>query len=157
VTVTLPPELTERLRVALKKAGTNEIGGILMARHTGEREFVVSNMTIQGGGTFAAFMRQVQHAIDALRGFFEKTSHDYCTHNYLGEWHSHPSFMPMPSSKDEASMREIVTDPEMGANFVVLMIVKLVQHHQIEGSITVFLPDGSSFRGNLAIETGVGV
>jgi Prokaryotic homologs of the JAB domain len=51
--------------------------------------------------------------------------HNFKRFNYLGEWHSHPSFLPEPSATDHKSMREMIEDPKLGANFVVLMVVKL--------------------------------
>ncbi|MGA8475513.1 MAG: Mov34/MPN/PAD-1 family protein [Candidatus Cybelea sp.] len=155
MTITLPFEAAERMREALERAGAAEIGGILMGEHVGEDAFFISNMTIEGGGTVATFVRHVRRAIGALRVFFAKTNHRYKTHNYLGEWHSHPSFRPEPSAKDAASMHEIVTDPTVGANFVVLVIVKLTADRKVDGTATVFLPSGSVFKGNLAIETAV--
>jgi integrative and conjugative element protein (TIGR02256 family) len=155
MTVTLPPELTERLRKALERAGSKEIGGVLMGRHVSENMFSVADMSIQGGGTFASFIRQVQHAVDSLRNYFARSGHSYRTHNYLGEWHSHPSFLPVPSSQDVASVQEIATDPQVGANFVVLVIVKLTEVYEIEGSATVFLPNGTFFKGVLEIGAAV--
>jgi hypothetical protein len=78
-----------------------------------------------------------------LRAFFQRAQHDYTRFNYIGEWHSHPSFEPIPSLRDDTSMREIIQDPEVGANFVVLLIVKLNQAGQILASVHTYLPDGS--------------
>jgi proteasome lid subunit RPN8/RPN11 len=40
----------------------------------------------------------------------------------LANGHSHPNFEPVPSSRDDNSMREIIQDSKLGANFVVLLI-----------------------------------
>jgi len=71
---------------------------------------------------------------------FERTGADYKRFNYLGEWHSHPSFLPVPSETDLETMQSIVEDPQVGANFLVLMIVKLQGRREMQVSTTAFLP-----------------
>jgi integrative and conjugative element protein (TIGR02256 family) len=75
-----------------------------------------------------------------LNRFFERTGSDYKRFNYLGEWHSHPSFLPVPSETDLETMQSIVEDPQVGANFLVLMIVKLHGRREMQVSTTAFLP-----------------
>jgi hypothetical protein len=53
-------------------------------------------------------------------------------------------------------MRGIITDPEVGANFVVLMIVKLSQTGEFDGTVTVFHSNGAEYRGELVIENEYG-
>jgi hypothetical protein len=79
-------------------------------------------------------------------------NHDYRRFNYVGEWHSHPSFEPEPSSRDDTSMREIVQDPKVGANFVALLIVKLDGNGSLLASMHAYLPDGGKHRGNVTIK-----
>jgi hypothetical protein len=49
-------------------------------------------------------------------------------------------------------MHSIVENPEVGAFFIVLMIVKLGDTREIEGSVTVYQPGGRRFLGELVIE-----
>src|SRR5437762_274515 len=101
-----------------------------MGEHVGVDDFRITDLTIQRrGGTIARFVRLVEHAVVALRRFFRVTGNEYTRFNYLGEWHSHPLFLPLPSSHDDVAMMEIVTDDQVGANFVVLMIAKLTKEH----------------------------
>ena len=46
-------------------------------------------------------------------------------------------------------MREIVQDDRVGANFIVLLIVKLTGEGEMEGSVHTYLPDGSKHRSLL--------
>lgn len=148
----LPTELRIQIEAALRKAGSNEIGGILMAEHVGEDTFLVRSLTIQRlGGTVATFLRHVEAFLGPLRRFFRRTNHDYRRYNYIGEWHSHPSFAPLPSRTDHQTMRAIIEDPEVGANFIVLLIVKLKEVTQVVGTVTVYMPDGCCFAGNLVL------
>lgn len=149
----LPPELVDRLTAALSRASRQEIGGIMMGEHVAENVFRVRDLTVQyGGGTFATFRRVVQEVIGPLTRFFSDMGHDYRRFNYLGEWHSHPSFAPQPSPIDHRTMLDIVDDPDVGANFVVLLIVRLDEESRLEGTVTVYLPHGLILKGQLAQE-----
>jgi len=126
VKIHLPNHITDRIRQALVQCGSRECGGILMAEHQGHQEFCIDDITIQvKGGTLANFVRQVTGFLSRLIQFFERTEHRYSKFNYLGEWHSHPHYSLQPSRDDYQAMRNIVDDPEVGANFVVLMLAKM--------------------------------
>ena len=149
----LPNQIERRLILALEKVGPKEIGGVLMGEYIGEEEFRIVDLTIQKRrGTFTFFVRLVTDAVTSLQRFFKQTGYNYKKFNYLGEWHSHPSFPPTPSSKDIQSMLEIVTDTDIGANFVILLIVRSKDAQQIEATATAFLPDSSYFECKLIKE-----
>lgn len=148
----LPRTITTKLEESLLKAGNLECGGILLGEHVDVNEFAIREITIQGTGTISRFVRKVEGAIAALGKFFKRHGNDYARFNYLGEWHSHPLFEPRPSSVDHNSMVEIVTNPEVGANFVVLIIVKLNERKQLIGSAHVYLPDLRVFEATLDIQ-----
>jgi integrative and conjugative element protein (TIGR02256 family) len=142
VEIVLPRELRDRLSEALKVAGSREIGGVLMGECLAPGRFLVADLTVQRrGGSFASFLRRVTDALSALARFFRQTGGEYTRFNYLGEWHSHPSFSTEPSGKDMKSMLEIATDPQVGANFVALVIVRLVDG-ELVGSASIYWPDG---------------
>lgn len=152
LTVSIPPEVQRILRKALKVAGSKECGGVLMAEHMSPGHFVVRQLTVQSGGRFASFIRDTRSALRALSSFFRQSGHDYARFNYLGEWHSHPSFSVQPSSTDHQSMLGIVMDARVGANFVVLLIFKLSRHGELEGSAHTYIPDGSFAPSTLVFE-----
>lgn len=143
LTLILPPEQQELLVAALRKAGRREVGGILMGRHAGPNLFVVLEITVYRRGVFASFVRRIEDAIRSLQAFFLKTGHDYTRFNYIGEWHSHPSFEPYPSRTDDQSMLQIVQDETVGANFVVLLITKLGLEGELVATAHTYLPDGA--------------
>lgn len=148
----LPPELIHVLVVSLQKAGQREIGGILMAEHVGPNEFKVCDITVHRRGAIASFVRRIEDAIGKLRLFFQRTDHDYQRFNYLGEWHSHPMFEPTPSTTDDISMLEIVQDKSVGANFVVLLIIKLDSNEGLVGTAHTYLPDGGKSRSRIIFD-----
>jgi proteasome lid subunit RPN8/RPN11 len=149
LTLLLPPEIQAEILAALQASGQREVGGILMAEHVARDTFAVQSITVHKRGTFASFVRRIEEVLAPLRAFFRRANQEYTRFNYIGEWHSHPSFVPVPSPQDDASMREIVQDARVGANFVVLLIVKLVGEGRLEASVYTYLPDGSKHRSLL--------
>ena len=142
----VPPKLRSKLIEALGTAGEHETGGILMGECLAPNCFRITDLSVSSKGSFAHFVRSVLHTLAPLRRFFDRTGHQYRRFNYLGEWHSHPSFLPEPSGPDVQSMREIVQDSGVGANFAILLIVRLRDRATIEGTATAFLPEGTHFR-----------
>lgn len=149
LSISLPPDIVTQLMHALAAADTRECGGVLMAEHSGHNSFVIRHVTVQSAGSITRFFRELKGAVASLRQFFRKTGEDYSRFNYLGEWHSHPLFTVEPSTVDHASMRQIVQDPSVGANFVVLLVLKLDNTGQLTGSAHTYLPDGSHHRSHL--------
>jgi len=152
----IPPEIRSQLVDAMARAGQREIGGILMGEHVGSDIFRVKEVTIQRKmGTFATFIRIVTEILAPLRAFFDSTKHNYRRFNYLGEWHSHHSFALSPSGRDHITMHDIVTDLQLRARFVVLLLVRLSDHGQLEGRVTVYQPNKTPFEGTIIQETSV--
>jgi len=112
-----------------------------MGEHVSLDTFRVVDITIQRkGGTFAAFVRVVEAFLAPLRAFFVATKHDYSRFNYLGEWHSHHSFALVPSGPDVEAMREIVENPQVGARFALLLLVRLDESSRLQVGVTVHQP-----------------
>ena len=152
----LPPEIVDRMATALAEAGRREIGGILMGEHVGPDTFRVKELTIQRkGGTFATFVRVVRSILGPLEAFFRATRHDYTRFNYLGEWHSHHSFALNPSTRDHRSMFEIIDDPQLGANFVVLLLAKLSNQAALDCAVFVYQPKAQPRTGEVVQEQTV--
>jgi proteasome lid subunit RPN8/RPN11 len=121
----VPATFVEVITKACHKSGINEVGGMLFGEYLGPGHFRLAEVTVDEPGFVASFKRSINHAVGACKKFFGKTRHDYARFNYLGEWHSHPSYAVHPSSTDDQSMFHIVRDPNVGANFAVLSIVRL--------------------------------
>ena len=148
----MPSDVRGRLEGALRSAGRRETGGVLMGEHVSEGVFRVKDLTVQRSGTFASFVREVGATLTPLRRFFRETGRNYNRYNYLGEWHSHPSFTTEPSCTDSESMWRIVEDPVVGANFAVLLIVRLGGEGKLEGSATAYLPGRRKLEASLVAE-----
>jgi [CysO sulfur-carrier protein]-S-L-cysteine hydrolase len=149
----LPRSVSQKLNNALKKAKTKEIGGILMGEYLSPRVYRITDLTIQKeSGTVVSFLRSPFSALRPLQIFFQKTENQFTRFNYLGEWHSHPSYSIEPSNVDCNTMWEIVADPAVGANFAVLLIVKLNENDHLTGGVSIFLPGYQRLSGELVME-----
>jgi proteasome lid subunit RPN8/RPN11 len=142
-----------RLRRELR-GRRREIGGVLVGEHVKDETFRLADLSVQrSGGTAAHFERDPAHHKTFLADFFAGTGHDYTRFNYIGEWHSHPSFEPLPSGEDCATMAEIVEDPDVGVNFAVLIIARLRALGRMELSATLFRRGASPEPVEVEIES----
>jgi integrative and conjugative element protein (TIGR02256 family) len=116
----------QHLERELRRAGRREIGGLLMGEHVRDELFRLVELSVQrGGGTNACFIRRPQDHKAQLEKFFAENGNDFSRFNYMGEWHSHPSFEPLPSDTDIRTMQSMVEDPDAGVNFLVLMVCRM--------------------------------
>lgn len=116
--------LRQRLRDTVRRGKRNEVGGVLMAEQIAPGHFRLVDFTLdeQVGGA-GHFVRSVDDHRAALEGFFARTGADYGRFNYLGEWHSHPNHLPIPSPEDIRSMEGLVHG-ERDIPFAVLIVVR---------------------------------
>jgi [CysO sulfur-carrier protein]-S-L-cysteine hydrolase len=138
VKVEFPQMLRRKMAKALSQARRREIGGILMAEQIEAGHFLLVDFTVdEVTGSAAHFVRSVDHHRSALSTFFERTASDFARFNYLGEWHSHPNHLPIPSSTDIASMRSLVSG-ERDIPFAMLLIVRVAWWRRLLMSATLF-------------------
>lgn len=124
-----------RLIDALSRAGVREIGGQLFGEQLAPSDFRVTELTIQSRpGSFARFVVDLWQATRDAISFYDRTQHAYTYHNYIGEWHSHPSFEVKPSRTDTLTMYNLVRDYDFKGNFAVLMIVRLDSNIMTSGA-----------------------
>jgi len=139
VQVELASEIKRRFRTALRKAGSVEIGGMLFAEQLAPSNFKVIDFSFDpDSGSHSAFQRRPQSHQKALDEFFKRTGNNFQRFNYLGEWHSHPSFPALPSCEDIRTMSDIVEDPRSAITFAVLLVVRLRLRLWLEHSFALF-------------------
>jgi [CysO sulfur-carrier protein]-S-L-cysteine hydrolase len=144
----------DRMRVDLKRAGRREIGGMLFAEQLAPNRFkIVDCSTDFRSGSHSTFRRDpVVHNV-LLREFFERTGNDFRRFNYLGEWHSHPSFSVRPSAEDVAEMTSLVQDDKSQISFAVLLIVRIRFRLWLDASAMLFARDHAPARISISAAT----
>lgn len=149
----IPTEQQKKLIDALTHAGTKEIGGQLFGEQLAPSCFRVTNIAIQKRkGSFASFFVDLAQAAKDAAKFFERTRHDYSRFNYLGEWHSHPSFTLTPSTTDRRTMHDLVKDPAFTGSFAVLMITRM-KGQTLAAQASLFDPSGKEIPVALELES----
>lgn len=137
--IELPSAVRRRLRGHLRAAGFREIGGVLMGEQLRIDHFRVVDFTVDAiTGSRAHFVRSTEQHQIALDDFFARTNSDYRRFNYLGEWHSHPSFPVNPSATDVSSMNDLVNG-ERSIDFAVLLILRLDWYVHLRNSASLFV------------------
>lgn len=136
--IELGPEVRSRLQEALRRAGRREIGGMIFAEQIASSHFCVVDFSLDVlSGSRTEFNRDPAVHRQALDDFFRRTGYDFTRFNYLGEWHSHPSFSAHPSLHDIATMTDLVENGEE-ISFAVLMIVRLRLRLWMDCTFTAF-------------------
>lgn len=148
----LPNDVRRKMRYNMMCAGRREIGGMIMGEEIGEQEFRIVNFSVDTkSGTHSKFVRNADEHDLALAEFFNRTGANYRRFNYLGEWHSHPSFSVYPSRQDVHAMQDLV-DGTGGVNFAVLLIVRLRCLCRFDSSVHLFVKNYAPVRVELIHE-----
>jgi integrative and conjugative element protein (TIGR02256 family) len=113
--------------------------GMLMAEQLAPGHFCIIDFSVDASsGSRTHFRRDPQAHQKTLDEFFQRTGRDFQRFNYLGEWHSHPSFSVRPSLEDSVTMTDIVDSGHSAITFAVLMIVRLRWWFWVDYSLSVF-------------------
>ncbi|WMS87904.1 Mov34/MPN/PAD-1 family protein [Pleionea litopenaei] len=135
----LPNNVMRKMRFHMLRAGRREIGGLIMGEELSEQTFRLVDFSVDSiSGTRSSFVRDDKQHERALSNFFEKTGANYRRFNYLGEWHTHPSFSVHPSSQDIHAMQDLVSCSG-DVNFAVLFIAKLKWYWRFEACAYLFV------------------
>jgi proteasome lid subunit RPN8/RPN11 len=140
--VLIASDQVKKLSATLQRAGSRETGGQLFGEQLAPSEFRVIELTIQSRpGTIARFVVDLVEAVKYAMQFFDRTKHQYLRYNYVGEWHSHPSYDVRPSGEDTRTMHRLVCDKDFRGNFAVLVIVRL-DGNVLRSGAWLFNPEG---------------
>jgi [CysO sulfur-carrier protein]-S-L-cysteine hydrolase len=107
--IELAANIEKRFHTSLRDAGKREIGGMLLAEQLKPSHFSIVDFSLDSfSGSHAGFRRDSKVHQNTLDEFFRRTGRDFQRFNYLGEWHSHPSFSVRPSAQDISTMTDIL-------------------------------------------------
>ena len=116
---------------------------MLFAEQLAPAHFRIVDFSLNAySGSDITFKRDPELHRQALDEFFCRTGNEFSRFNYLGEWHSHPSFSAHPSREDIATMTDLVENGEE-ITFAVLMIVRLRFRFWMDCTFTAFARGGA--------------
>ncbi|MHA3980577.1 Mov34/MPN/PAD-1 family protein [Halovulum sp. GXIMD14794] len=137
LSLTIPPAQWNAMRGCLKTGGLREIGGWLVAEQLAPGKFELVGFTVDlDVGTHNRFASLPAKHGAQLDGILAANAERRGRVDYLGEWHSHPAFPPVPSDIDVAAMTKMVE--EGGPSFATLLIVRLLDAAVLEATLTTF-------------------
>jgi hypothetical protein len=121
----------------LQSGGAREIGGWLAAEQLAPGRFELVGFTVDMDvGTRNRFVSLPKTHGDQLDDILAASADRAGRVDYLGEWHSHPTFPPVPSDIDVAAMTKMVE--ESVPPFATLLIVRLLGATKLQATITTF-------------------
>nr|WP_255766530.1 Mov34/MPN/PAD-1 family protein [Nereida sp. MMG025] len=139
------------MRECLETGGLREIGGWLAAEQLAPGKFELVGFTVDlAVGTYNRFASLPTTHGAQLDGILAANADRSGRVDYLGEWHSHPTFPPAPSEIDLAAMTKMVE--ESGPSFATLLIVRLLGAAVLQATLTTFQRGLPPEQGQLIID-----
>lgn len=149
--LTIPRAQLKKMQICLKEGGIREIGGWLAAEQIAPGDFKLVGFTVDFEvGTWDHFESVPGSHTEQLDEILTENENRSGRVDYLGEWHSHPTFPPVPSTMDLAAMTNMVENS--GPAFAALIIVRMLDTTSIEASITTFQRGQPPAKGRLTFE-----
>lgn len=137
LSLTIPRSHLQRMKVCLMQGGIREIGGWLAAEQVAPGDFELLGFTVDlEVGTRDHFESVPELHTEQLDQILTANVNRAGRVDYLGEWHSHPTFPPIPSNIDLNAMTNMVENSR--PSFAALLIVRLLDRESIEATITTF-------------------
>lgn len=117
-------EIADRILNQVRKYSPNETKGALFAHKIDDNTFEIEDVYFEkriGSFVFVSLENSLRYK-KFQKEYDRKHHYDYRNHNYIGDWHSHPSFALFPSGYDS---NEVVDElKESNANFLIQIIVQ---------------------------------
>lgn len=138
----------------LTRAGPREIGGVLFGEQLDEGYFRIVEATRQrsGIGRYDRFLRRGTKARKKILALHRRYGGRPELFNYLGEWHSHPNALVLPSTRDEMTMTQLLEDQAEAVNFLVLVVVRIAQAGALEIGAWAYLASGHVLLCEVEVE-----
>lgn len=122
--IIIPKLIAAKIYNQVIKYSPNETKGALFAKKISNELFEIDDIYIEknvGSFAFVTLINNKKYQ-KFQKTYHEKNNNDYVRHNYIGDWHSHPSFELNPSSFDIKEVKEDLK--ASNAKFLIQIIVK---------------------------------
>ncbi|HHX70090.1 MAG TPA: hypothetical protein GX708_18830 [Gallicola sp.] len=135
----------------MKKYSPNETKGALFAKRIDDETFEIEKVYFEPNVGSFAFVKLYNNRTykKFCKNYFDKHVGEYHIHNYLGDWHSHPSFSCTPSSYDVKEVEEDLK--KSNAKFLVQIILK-DQNNKLVGNAFYYNENISAKKIDLIIQ-----
>jgi [CysO sulfur-carrier protein]-S-L-cysteine hydrolase len=150
MTIILPKKISKILHKQIHRHSPNETKGALFAKQIDDDHYEIDEVYLERQIGSIAFVRLYnnQRYKRFQKQYHAKHDDDFLHHNYIGDWHSHPSFECVPSSFDRM---EVEMDlQQSNANFLIQVILK-VEYNKLVGDAFLYNKDASAQQIQLDI------
>ena len=127
LSISIDETLLNNLTEIGKKHYPNEFGGFLIGYYSDDLKRLNITDTIlptQYKASKYLFERNTTGIKDILENHYEKIPKKY----YVGEWHTHPDNLPVPSSTDIKAINEILKHKDTSIQNPILLIIGYNNH-----------------------------
>ena len=134
--VSLPADMMTRIRRVCHRAGTREVGGILIGYYANGNHWAIVTQASEPPRNSRAGPRSFQRGTSGLQSWLDRLWGR--GRYYLGEWHFHPFASPQPSDQDITQMVAFANSPQFACPEPILLIVGGDPQALLQSSATVF-------------------
>lgn len=123
--IIIPKNFSNKIFERIKETAPNETKGALFAQKINDNLYVVDDVYFEKKVGSFAFVELYNNKIyqQFQRKYHEKHNNDFKNHNYIGDWHSHPSFECYPSGFDQLEVQADLQ--QSNARFLIQTILKI--------------------------------
>lgn len=129
--IIVPKEISNKLIEVIVQHNPYEIKGSFYAEQIKENFFIIDDVyvsEISGNRFFSNLIVNARYK-KFERDYYSKKNFIYTKYNYIGDWHSHPSYECIPSDYDRKEIRKEFRNSN--ANFLVQFIFKVIDEKLI--------------------------
>ena len=150
IIIIIPKRIRKIIYENVKKHSPNETKGALFACKKDDSTFEIEDIYIEPSVGSFAFVKLYNNKSYKrfCQKYFSKHEDEDNVHNYIGDWHSHPSFSCYPSSYDKQEVEEDLR--QSNALFLIQIILK-IEHNKLIGNAFLYNKDCSAYKIKLII------
>lgn len=130
LSLVIDDNLIDKLILLSNHHRPNEFGGFLVGYYSEDLKILSITDTIlpiKYNSTRYLFVRETKGIKNQLQNFYREKISKY----YVGEWHSHPDNLPIPSTTDLLAIKSIVNHPNVAINNPVFLIIGYTKNQPI--------------------------
>jgi len=120
--ITIDDSLVEQLFEATQKHSPKEFGGFLVGHYSSDFTVLIITDTIlptKFKATNSLFERDTKGIENDFFKFYEQSPSKY----YVGEWHTHPNGLPIPSNTDLTAIKAILNHEDVAIRNPIFLII----------------------------------
>lgn len=120
VEVEFTPETIKKLSQFKQLRGCKEAGGFLFTSDLYNDPILVEDISISSPKdkrTLTRFIPNKEAAQETINDMFDRGFH------YIGDWHTHPQYIPKPSWTDIRTIKDVFKKSKHGLSYILMLVL----------------------------------